>query len=89
MGKNKGILDTQWFDVFTMDDSGNLSQKPIGTLHAVAVTEKETECNVKNGDKDIMAAYNQGKKLVVKSREEKNIWKAAGRISDKMRGILF
>lgn len=89
MGKNKGILDTQWFDVFAVDDSGNLSQKPIGTLHAVAVNEDETECNVKDGDKEIMAAYNQGKKLVVKSREEKNIWKSAGRLKDKMRGILF
>lgn len=88
MGKNKGIIDTQWFDVFVLDDNGSKGEKPIATLHAVEVGDKETECSVKKGDKDIMAAYSQGKKLVVKSREEKNIWKSAGRIKDKIGSFL-
>lgn len=85
MGKNQGILSTQWFDVFVLDDSGNKGDKPIGTLHAVEVGDNETECSVKKGDKEILAAFNQGKTLVVETREEKNIWKSAGRTIDKIR----
>lgn len=88
MGKNKGVIDTQWFDVFELDETGNKGQKPIGTLHAVEVGETETECSVKKGDKDIMAAYNQGKTLVVESREEKNLWKSAGRLKDKIKVFI-
>ena len=88
LGKNKGIINTQWFDVFVLDDNGNKGEKPIATLHAVEVRDNETECSVKKGDKEIMTAYNQGKTLVVKSREERNIWKKAGRLSDKIRAII-
>lgn len=88
LGKSKGIISTQWFDVFVLDSNGSIGDKPIGTLHAVEVSENETECNVKKGEEEIMAAYNQGKTLVVKSREEKNLWKSAGRFKDKIRAIL-
>lgn len=88
LGKNNGIIDTQWFDVFALDDNGSKTEKPVGTLHAVEVRDNETECNVKKGEKEIMAAFNEGKTLVVKSREEKNIWKSAGRLSDKIRAIM-
>lgn len=88
LGKKNGILDTQWFDVFILDNNGNKSEKPIGTLHAATVNDNDTECAVKKGDKEIMKAYNQGKKLIVESREEKNLWKKAGRIKDKIRVYL-
>lgn len=88
LGKANGILDTQWFDVYIQDNIENNDEKPIGTLHVSTVNEKETECTVKKGEKEIMKAYNQGKKLIVKSREENNLWKTFGRVKDKVRVYL-
>lgn len=88
VGKDHGILDTQWFDVYTLDANGNQSSKPIGSLHAAEVGANETECTVKDGEKEIMTAYKAGTKMVVQSREEKNAWKGLGRILDKARVIL-
>ena len=78
-GHDKGITNTQWFDVFV-----DGQEKPIGTLHAKTVNDSTTLCEVRDGKKEILTAFKAGTAMRCVSREERNIWKAAGRIRDKI-----
>lgn len=86
-GSIDGISENQWFDVF-LDEDNSKEKEVIGTLELSKREEHRSQCKIRKNKAQIISYLNQGKTLVVVSRESSNIFKKIKKGYDEVRPLI-
>lgn len=88
-GALDGISEKQWFNVY-LDDNDHQKQEKnvIGTLELTKREEHRSQCKIHKNKEQILAYLNQGKTLIVESRESSNIFKKIKKGYDDVRPLV-
>lgn len=86
IGSDAGVQKGQIFEVFAeVNVAGENVRKKIGELKAKEVMSGTmTLCDVKNGGKEIKAAFENGTKMSVVTRASRSIWDHMDKVMDKI-----
>lgn len=86
-GREDGISDDQWFDVYLPAEDGSLGQQ-VGTLEMVKMESNSSQCLPHKGRKEIENYYKKGQKMIVVSRERSDIIKKARGVIDGFKYVV-